>query len=68
MSDSKEKTYRAGPSKVFGVEPGETFQRLIPPEQEARLIASGAITESKAKSPDVTKAEQTPVDNPKDKE
>ena len=31
------------PTKVFGVEPGETFTREIPEVQEARLIASGAI-------------------------
>ena len=41
---SETKTYRvSGASKVFGVEPGETFEREIPPEQEAQLLAGGAI-------------------------
>lgn len=55
------KTYRAGPSKVFGVEPGETFEREIPPAQEARLLTSGAIKESRAQSVDVKPSEQTPA-------
>jgi hypothetical protein len=31
------------PSAVLGYEPGETFEQLIPPEQEARLIARGQL-------------------------
>jgi hypothetical protein len=31
------------PSKVCGVEPGETFERAFPPKQEAQLLAGGAI-------------------------
>lgn len=38
------------PSKVFGVEPGKTFEREIDPVQEARLIDSGAITKVRRRS------------------
>jgi pyruvate/2-oxoglutarate dehydrogenase complex dihydrolipoamide acyltransferase (E2) component len=31
------------PTQVFGVDPGETFTRVIPVGQEARLLNSGAI-------------------------
>ncbi len=31
------------PTAVLGHEPGETFEQLIPPEQEARLIARGQL-------------------------
>jgi hypothetical protein len=33
-----------GPHKVFGHEPGSTFRAVIPPNQEARLIARHQIT------------------------
>lgn len=58
----REKTYRvSGSNAVFGVEPGKTFKRAIPLNQEARLLASGAISESAAKSADTKKAEQEPA-------
>lgn len=37
----------SGPNRVFGREPGTTFEREIPAEQEARLLASGALTRTK---------------------
>jgi hypothetical protein len=47
-------TYRVtAPSAVFGHEPGTVFERDIPDEQEAQLIASGAIAKSRAKTVDV---------------
>lgn len=46
-------TYRVtGEHAVFGHQPGETFQRDIPAEQEARLIERGAISKSQTKNPD----------------
>lgn len=48
--EPREKRYRvSGSQAVFGAAPGETFVRVIAPEHEARLLASGAITEVGAK-------------------
>ena len=42
----------SGSQPVFGHQPGETFERDIAPEQEARLLASGAIKKSQAQNVD----------------
>lgn len=47
-----EKYRVSGPHAVFGHAPDETFEREIPPEQEARLLASGALKKSQAQKVD----------------
>lgn len=32
-----------GPKAIYGVEPGDTLERDLSPEQEERLVARGAI-------------------------
>lgn len=47
----------SGTSKVFGLEPGTTFERKIDPVQEERLLKGGAITKVR-RSPAKPKPEQ----------
>lgn len=43
--------FRAGPTRVFGVEPGEIISQDIPEAQKARLLASGAIEKAGGRPP-----------------
>jgi hypothetical protein len=59
------KRYRvAGSQAVFGHKPGEIFDRDIPDAQERRLLASGALKESRAQEPDAVDSSKS--SNPKE--
>lgn len=44
VDEPEAKTYKVvGPHAVFGKSTGETFTRLIPPQQEAVLLSAGHL-------------------------
>lgn len=47
------------PSRVLGHEPDSTFEADLPPDQEKRLLASGALIVTKAKKVDVVDRDTT---------
>ena len=60
---SKVQKYRVtAPSKVFGVSPGDTFERELEPIQEARLLDSGAISKVAPKKAAKSPEQSAPTD------
>lgn len=49
----------AGSRRVFGVEPGDTFERDIDPVTEERLLQGGAITRVSTRSYRRSEPEET---------
>lgn len=51
----------AGSRRVFGVEPGDTFERDIDPVTEERLLQGGAITRVSTRRRRLEPEETTPA-------